>query len=102
MQAATSHRFGPWAAKIGFIINELRQIMLTRFSHVAPSVSGRFLVRPMQRGAPMQTHQLSWSAVNGWRAAGADFASADLVLYFGLRSALAAGARHPAPRATVD
>ena len=42
----------------------------------------------------MQTHQLSWSAANGWRATGAEFGSADLVLYFGLRSALADGARY--------
>ena len=41
----------------------------------------------------MRTHQLSWSATHGWRAPGANFASADLVLYFGLRSALADGAR---------
>jgi hypothetical protein len=41
----------------------------------------------------MRTHQLSWSAAQGWRADGADFAQATLVLYFGLRSALADGAR---------
>ena len=41
----------------------------------------------------MRTHQLSWSATHGWRAPGANFAGADLVLYFGLRSALADGAR---------
>jgi hypothetical protein len=37
----------------------------------------------------MRTHELSWSATHGWRVAGADCAGADLVLYFGLRSALA-------------
>jgi len=42
----------------------------------------------------MRTHQLSWNATNGWHAAGTDFANADLVLYFGLRSALADGARY--------
>jgi hypothetical protein len=41
----------------------------------------------------MRTHQLSWSATQGWRAPGANYADADLVLYFGLRSALADGAR---------
>jgi len=33
----------------------------------------------------MRTHQLSWSATHGWRAPGANYADADLVLYFGLR-----------------
>src|SRR3954470_11450548 len=42
----------------------------------------------------MRTHQLSWNAAQGWHATGADFAKADLVLYFGLRSALADGARY--------
>jgi hypothetical protein len=42
----------------------------------------------------MRTHQLSWNAAQGWRATGADFAHADLVLYFGLRSALADGVRY--------
>ncbi len=41
----------------------------------------------------MRTQQLSWSAAHGWRAPGANYADADLVLYFGLRSALADGAR---------
>src|SRR5260221_8883807 len=41
----------------------------------------------------MRTHQLSWSATHGWRAPGANFADVDLVLYFGLRAALACGAR---------
>src|SRR3979409_1389432 len=41
----------------------------------------------------MRTRQLSWSAAHGWRATGADSAKAQLVLYFGLRSALADGAR---------
>jgi hypothetical protein len=41
--------------------------------------------------ASMRTHQLSCSATHGWHAPGANFASADLVLYFGLRSALADG-----------
>src|SRR3954465_7774697 len=41
----------------------------------------------------MRTHQLSWSATHGWRAPGAHYTDADLVLYFGLRSALADGAR---------
>src|ERR1043165_5167600 len=41
----------------------------------------------------MRTQQLSWSAAHGWRAPGADYADADLVLYFGLRSALADGTR---------
>jgi hypothetical protein len=42
----------------------------------------------------MRTQQLSWNAAGGWRATGSDFAKADLVLYFGLRSALADGARY--------
>ena len=48
----------------------------------------------------MRTHQLSWSAASGWHATAPDFASADLVLYFGLRSALADGARYRELRAT--
>ena len=47
----------------------------------------------------MRTHELSWSATHGWRVAGADFAGADLVLYFGLRPALADGARYRELRA---
>ena len=47
----------------------------------------------------MRTHQLSWSATHGWRAPGANYADADLVLYFGLRSALADGARYQELRA---
>ena len=47
----------------------------------------------------MRTHELSWSATHGWRVAGADFAGADLVLYFGLRPALADGARYQELRA---
>jgi hypothetical protein len=42
----------------------------------------------------MRTHQLSWNARQGWRVAGADAGSADLVLYFGTRSALADGSRY--------
>jgi hypothetical protein len=42
----------------------------------------------------MQTHQLTWSAAGGWRSSGAAQTDADLVLYFGLRSALADGARY--------
>jgi hypothetical protein len=42
----------------------------------------------------MQAHQLSWSPAGGWRADGSDPVGADLVLYFGLRSALADGARY--------
>src|SRR5471032_1798096 len=41
----------------------------------------------------MRTHELRWSATQGWRAIDPDFTGADLVLYFGLRSALACGAR---------
>jgi hypothetical protein len=47
----------------------------------------------------MRTHELSWSATHGWRVNGADCAGADLVLYFGLRSALADGARYRELRA---
>jgi hypothetical protein len=47
----------------------------------------------------MRTHQLSFCAANGWRAVPQDFADADLVLYFGLRSALADGARYRELRA---
>lgn len=47
----------------------------------------------------MRTHQLTWNTAGGWRATGADFANADLVLYFGLRSALADGARYRELRA---
>ena len=47
----------------------------------------------------MRTLELSWSATHGWRVTGADFAGADLVLYFGLRSALADGARYQELRA---
>jgi hypothetical protein len=47
----------------------------------------------------MRTHQLSWSAANGWRPSAADFGSADLILYFGLRAALADGARYRELRA---
>src|SRR5215207_3901517 len=35
----------------------------------------------------MRAHQLSWNAANRWCAPATDFADADLVLYFGLRSA---------------
>src|SRR3954453_15810750 len=47
----------------------------------------------------MRTQQLSWSAASGWRASEADHADADLILYFGLRSALADGARYRELRA---
>ena len=47
----------------------------------------------------MRTQQLSWSAAHGWRAPAKDFAAAGLVLYFGLRSALADGARYRELRA---
>ena len=49
----------------------------------------------------MQTHQLTWSAAGGWRSSGAAQTDADLVLYFGLRSALADGARYRELRAHV-
>jgi hypothetical protein len=42
----------------------------------------------------MKTQQLWWSASQGWRAPEPDFLDADLVLYFGLRSALADGVRY--------
>jgi hypothetical protein len=42
----------------------------------------------------MRTHQLSRNAAQGWRVTGSGFANAGLVLYFGLRSALADGARY--------
>jgi hypothetical protein len=42
----------------------------------------------------MQTQQLWWGAAQGWRAPEKDFLDANLVLYFGLRSALADGARY--------
>ena len=47
----------------------------------------------------MRTHQLSWKATQGWRATGAHYADADLVLYFGVRSALACGTRYQELRA---
>jgi hypothetical protein len=47
----------------------------------------------------MRTHQLSWNTTQGWRATGANYADADLVLYFGGRSALADGARYQELRA---
>src|SRR5436309_1566170 len=47
----------------------------------------------------MRTQQLSWSAAHGWRAPAKNFADSDLVLYFGLRSALADGARYRELRA---
>ena len=47
----------------------------------------------------MRTHQLSWNTTQGWRATGANYADADLVLYFGGRSALACGARYQELRA---
>jgi hypothetical protein len=42
----------------------------------------------------MRTQQLWWNAAQGWRAAEPDFIDANLVLYFGLRSSLADGARY--------
>ena len=42
----------------------------------------------------MQTRPLSWTAAHGWRRTGGDAGAADLVLYFGTRSALADGARY--------
>jgi hypothetical protein len=42
----------------------------------------------------MRTQQLWWNAVQGWRAAEPEFIDANLVLYFGLRSSLADGARY--------
>jgi hypothetical protein len=47
----------------------------------------------------MRTHQLTWNAANRWGATTAGFADADLVLYFGLRPALADGARYRELRA---
>ena len=47
----------------------------------------------------MRTHQLSWNTTQGWRATGENYADADLVLYFGGRSALACGARYQELRA---
>src|SRR5258708_19947454 len=47
----------------------------------------------------MRTHQLAWSATHGWRASGVNYADANLVLYFGWRSALADGARYQEVRA---
>jgi hypothetical protein len=42
----------------------------------------------------MRTQQLWWGAAQGWRAPETDFLDANLVLYFGLRSALADGERY--------
>src|SRR5471032_308772 len=47
----------------------------------------------------MRTHELRWSATQGWRAIDPDFTGADLVLYFGPRPALADGARYQELRA---
>src|SRR5262245_2666261 len=42
----------------------------------------------------MRTHQLCWNAAQGWRVSGTGSASADLVLYFGMRFSLANGERY--------
>jgi hypothetical protein len=47
----------------------------------------------------MRTHQLTWEAKQGWRAASTDSANADLVLYFGSRRELADGQRYRELRA---
>lgn len=47
----------------------------------------------------MQTHELSWTTADGWRSTGADAGRAGLVLYFGLRAALADGTRYRELRA---
>jgi hypothetical protein len=47
----------------------------------------------------MRTHQVSWNAAQGWRVVGADAGGANLVLYFGTRSALADGDRYRELRA---
>ena len=41
----------------------------------------------------MHAEQLSWTEPAGWQAV-TEFSSADLVLYFGTREALACGARY--------
>lgn len=67
---------------------------ITGFSRVLASLLGRPCNRRETTEPSMRTHQLSWNAASGWRATSADCDSADLVLYFGLRSALADGARY--------
>ncbi len=47
----------------------------------------------------MRTEQLSWSEPTGWRNGGASSRSANLVLYFGTRQALASGSRYHELRA---
>jgi hypothetical protein len=47
----------------------------------------------------MRTHQVSWNEALGWRIAGADAGTVDLVLYFGGRASLADGARYRELRA---
>jgi hypothetical protein len=42
----------------------------------------------------MRAYQLSWTSAHGWGPSSTDFSPIDLVLYFGLRSALADGARY--------
>jgi hypothetical protein len=47
----------------------------------------------------MRTELLSWSEASGWRSSRETPATADLVLYFGMRHALACGARYSELRA---
>src|SRR5260370_40613277 len=42
----------------------------------------------------MRAHQLSWSEGSGWRGGNGDGGSANLVLFFGARQALACGSRY--------
>jgi hypothetical protein len=42
----------------------------------------------------MLAHQLSWSETSGWRGGNGDGGSANLVLFFGARQALACGSRY--------
>ncbi len=48
----------------------------------------------------MRAEQLSWSKASGWKSGNGSAKSADLVLYFGMREALACGARYAELRKT--
>ena len=47
----------------------------------------------------MHAHQLSWTETSGWRGGNGGAGSADLVLFFGARQALACGSRYREMRA---
>src|SRR5712672_1615747 len=51
------------------------------------------------RGPSMHAHQLSWTEAAGWRGGKAEDGSANLVLFFGARQALACGSRYREMRA---